>query len=68
MFLIGGGFHLCIGVDFAVKVITDTLKIVYSLKNVRRAAGDAGRLTGTTKKSNDVEVSASSIGGEGPGR
>ncbi|KAH7928581.1 heme peroxidase [Leucogyrophana mollusca] len=52
----GGGFHLCIGVSFAVQVITDTLKIIYSLKNVKRAPGDRGRLAGTTKIFNQVET------------
>ena len=57
--ILGGGFHLCIGVSFAVQVIADTLKTVYSLKNVRRASGEAGRLTLITKTINDVEVSFS---------
>lgn len=52
----GGGFHLCIGVSFAIQVITDIVKVVYSLKNVKRAPGDAGRLVGTTKMFNEVEV------------
>ncbi|KAF8627576.1 hypothetical protein AX15_004356 [Amanita polypyramis BW_CC] len=52
----GGGFHLCIGVSFAVQVISDTLRIVYNLKNVQRAPGDAGRLVGITKSINAVET------------
>ncbi|KDQ11181.1 hypothetical protein BOTBODRAFT_114735 [Botryobasidium botryosum FD-172 SS1] len=52
----GGGFHLCIGVDFAVQVILEILKIVYTLEDLKPAPGDAGRLVGTTKIFNDVET------------
>jgi len=52
----GGGFHLCIGVDFAVQVIAETLKIVYGLNNVTRAPGESGKLATTTKIFNLVET------------
>jgi hypothetical protein len=47
---------LCIGVDFAIDVIAEILKIVLTLKNVRRGPGDSGRLVKTTKIFNLVEV------------
>jgi hypothetical protein len=53
---VGGGFHLCIGVDFAINVILDIVKIVFSLKNVRRGPGDSGRLVKVAKIFNLVEV------------
>uniref|UniRef100_A0A8H8CDX0 Heme peroxidase n=1 Tax=Psilocybe cubensis TaxID=181762 RepID=A0A8H8CDX0_PSICU len=40
----GTGFHGCPGVAYARKAIVEAVKIVFSLKNVRRAAGDAGTL------------------------
>ncbi|KAH7885086.1 heme peroxidase [Phlebopus sp. FC_14] len=52
----GGGFHQCIGVAFAVRVIADTLKVVYSLKNVRRGPGDSGHMHKITKVINEVET------------
>ncbi|KAF8628091.1 hypothetical protein AX15_004094 [Amanita polypyramis BW_CC] len=59
----GGGFHLCIGVSFAIQVISEILRIVYNLKNVQRAPGDAGRLVGTTKIFNLVEVGPQQVRG-----
>ncbi|KAF5338872.1 hypothetical protein D9611_008746 [Ephemerocybe angulata] len=52
----GGGFHLCIGVDFAINVILDIIKVVFSLKNIRRGKGDSGRLVKVTKIFNLVET------------
>ncbi|KAJ7278558.1 heme peroxidase [Mycena rebaudengoi] len=40
----GTGFHGCPGVDYAVQTITETLKVVFKLKNVRRAPGNAGKM------------------------
>ena len=57
IYSIGGGFHQCIGVNFAVRVITDILKIAYTMKNVQRAPGDSGRMHKITKVINEVEVS-----------
>lgn len=52
----GGGFHLCIGVDFAINVIAELVKIVFSLKNFRRGPGDSGKLVLITKTFNAVET------------
>ncbi|RXW15244.1 hypothetical protein EST38_g10604 [Candolleomyces aberdarensis] len=52
----GGGFHLCIGVDFAIDVIAEILKIILPLKGLRRGPGDSGRLVKTTKIFNLVET------------
>lgn len=54
--IVGGGFHLCIGVDFAINVILDLVKVVFSLKNVRRGPGGSGHLVKVTKTFNLVEV------------
>jgi len=40
----GGGFHSCIGVNYAQKSIVEAVKIIFSLKNIRRAPGPAGTL------------------------
>ncbi|CAL1708758.1 unnamed protein product [Somion occarium] len=40
----GGGFHNCPGVNFAQQTIPEILRVVFSLKNVRRAPGAAGRM------------------------
>ncbi|KAI0783170.1 heme peroxidase [Abortiporus biennis] len=40
----GGGFHMCPGVDFSQKVIVEIMKLVFSLKNIRRAPGTPGRM------------------------
>ncbi|KAI0789558.1 heme peroxidase [Abortiporus biennis] len=40
----GAGFHNCPGTDFTQRVIVEIMKIVFSLKNVRRADGTAGRM------------------------
>ena len=47
---------MCIGVDFAIDVIAEIVKIIFSLKNVRRGPGDSGRLVKTTKIFNLAEV------------
>ncbi|KAF4623505.1 hypothetical protein D9613_002388 [Agrocybe pediades] len=40
----GTGFHTCPGVEYAQKAIVEALKVIFSLKNIRRAPGDAGTL------------------------
>jgi hypothetical protein len=40
----GTGFHLCPGVNYAQKAIVEAVKVIFSLKNVRRAPGAAGTL------------------------
>ncbi|KDR77934.1 hypothetical protein GALMADRAFT_244901 [Galerina marginata CBS 339.88] len=40
----GTGFHGCPGVNYAQKAMVEVFKVVFSLKNLRRASGDAGTL------------------------
>jgi len=40
----GAGFHSCPGLNYAQKAIVEAVKIIFSLKNVRRAPGAAGTL------------------------
>ena len=51
----GVGFHNCIGTEYSVQTITEILRVVFKLQNVRRAPGDAGRLTGFTEIVNETE-------------
>nr|GAT46932.1 heme peroxidase [Mycena chlorophos] len=47
--LLGAGFHHCLGATFVEPVIAEVLKVIFGLKNVRRAPGDMGRLAGFTQ-------------------
>ncbi|CAL1694713.1 unnamed protein product [Somion occarium] len=40
----GSGFHVCPGVDFTLMTATEIMKIIFSLPNLRRAPGAAGRM------------------------
>ncbi|TCD62866.1 hypothetical protein EIP91_006272 [Steccherinum ochraceum] len=42
----GAGFHGCPGVNYSEQTIPEILKIVFSLKNIRRAPGQAGKMAG----------------------
>ncbi|KAJ6607611.1 heme peroxidase [Mycena sp. CBHHK59/15] len=52
----GTGFHGCPGVAYAEQTIADTLKVVFKLKNVRRAAGNAGKLAAIKTVVNETET------------
>ncbi|TFK58570.1 heme peroxidase, partial [Pluteus cervinus] len=52
----GTGFHTCPGVTYAVQTIAEIVKVVFKLKNVRRAPGNAGRLAGFTEIINETET------------
>ncbi|KAJ6500909.1 heme peroxidase [Mycena sanguinolenta] len=52
----GAGFHTCPGVSYAEQTIAEIIKVVFELKNVRRAAGNAGRLAGFRMKVNETET------------
>jgi len=52
----GAGFHNCAGVEYAVQTIAEILRVVFKLQNVRRAPGDAGRLSGFTEIVNETET------------
>jgi hypothetical protein len=41
--------------DFAIDAITEMVRIILGQKNVRRAAGDAGRLVGFKKTTKETE-------------
>ncbi|TFK61373.1 heme peroxidase [Pluteus cervinus] len=40
----GAGFHCCVGADSSVQTIAEILKVLFKLKNLRRAPGNAGKL------------------------
>jgi len=52
----GTGFHACPGVDYAQKAIVEFFKVVFSLKNLRRASGDAGTLRRFTEIAYETET------------
>ena len=52
----GSGFHNCAGVEYSVQTIAEILRVVFKLQNVRRAAGDAGKLSGFTEVVNETET------------
>ncbi|KAF9553362.1 heme peroxidase [Agrocybe pediades] len=52
----GTGFHLCIGVNYAQKSIVEAVRVVFGLKNVRRAPGDAGSLKRITDIVHEAET------------
>ena len=52
----GTGFHNCPGVTYAEQTITEIVKVVFKLKNVRRAAGNAGKLVGFKTVINETET------------
>ena len=52
----GAGFHNCIGAEYAEQTIAEMLRVVFKLQNVRRAPGDAGRLSGFTEIVNETET------------
>jgi linoleate 10R-lipoxygenase len=50
----GSGFHKCPGANLAQLMIVELIKIVFKLKNVRRAPGDAGKMPGFTEVTHDT--------------
>ncbi|KAF9257871.1 heme peroxidase [Marasmius fiardii PR-910] len=50
----GVGFHKCLGVAFAEQTITEIVRVVFRLKNVRRAPGNDGKLVGFTELQNET--------------
>jgi linoleate 10R-lipoxygenase len=52
----GTGFHVCPGVSYAEQTIAEILKVVFKLKNVRRAPGYAGKLNGFTLVANETKT------------
>ncbi|KAJ6583033.1 heme peroxidase [Mycena vulgaris] len=52
----GSGFHNCPGVTYAEQTIAEIVKVVFKLKNVRRAAGHTGKLAGFKKIVNETET------------
>ncbi|THV00228.1 heme peroxidase [Dendrothele bispora CBS 962.96] len=54
--LFGAGFHSCIGQQFAQYTIAEIVKVVFGLKNIRRAPGPHGKLTGYTAKINETDT------------
>ncbi|KAK1217118.1 hypothetical protein PQX77_020235 [Marasmius sp. AFHP31] len=52
----GTGFHKCPGTTYSEQTITEILKVVFSLKNVRRAPGNDGKLLGFKKIVNETPI------------
>ncbi|KAG6806626.1 hypothetical protein H0H92_010617, partial [Tricholoma furcatifolium] len=52
----GTGFHNCPGTAYAQLTIVEIIKAVFSLKNVRRAPGDAGKLHGFSEIIHETET------------
>ncbi|KAG6835869.1 hypothetical protein H0H93_013782, partial [Arthromyces matolae] len=52
----GTGFHVCPGTNYSQLTILEILKSVFSLKNVRRAPGDAGKLQGFSEIIHETET------------
>jgi len=52
----GAGFHNCPGTAFASEAITEIVKSIFKLKNLRRAPGNAGKLQGFTEIINQTET------------
>jgi len=52
----GAGLHNCIGTEYAEQTIAEILRVVFKLQNVRRASGDAGRLSGFTEVVTETEI------------
>jgi len=52
----GVGFHLCPGATYAVQTIAEIVKVVFKLKNIRRAPGDAGKLIRFTEIVHETET------------
>lgn len=50
----GTGFHKCLGVDLAPLTVVQLLKVVFKLKNVRRAPGNAGKLLGFSETHRNI--------------
>ncbi|KAJ7340010.1 heme peroxidase, partial [Mycena albidolilacea] len=52
----GTGFHNCPGVTYAEQTIAEIVKVVFGLKNVRRAPGNDGHLAGFKTIINETET------------
>ncbi|KAF8957351.1 heme peroxidase [Flammula alnicola] len=52
----GSGFHNCIGTAFTYLTIAEIVKVVFKLKNVRRAEGDTGTLKRFSELVNDTDT------------
>lgn len=52
----GSGFHNCPGTAYSYQTIAEIVKVVFSLKNLRRAPGDAGKLQRFTENIYETET------------
>jgi linoleate 10R-lipoxygenase len=52
----GTGFHACAGVAYSEQTIAEIVRVVFSLNNVRRAPGAAGKLAGFKTTVNETET------------
>ena len=53
---LGTGFHECLGLQLSEETISEILKVMFQLKNLRRADGSVGRLLGAINSSDGGEV------------
>ena len=49
------GFHECLGLHFSEHTIPEVLKVIFRLKNLRRAEGAPGRLAGFNLPTNGTD-------------
>ncbi|KAF9477868.1 heme peroxidase [Pholiota conissans] len=52
----GAGFHNCIGTAFTYTVIGEMMKVIFKLRNIRRAPGDAGQLKRIVESINETDT------------
>ncbi|KAL0959663.1 hypothetical protein HGRIS_011365 [Hohenbuehelia grisea] len=52
----GTGFHNCPGTTYAQQTIAEIVRVIFTLKNLRRAPGDMGKLQGFTEVIHDTET------------
>jgi linoleate 10R-lipoxygenase len=52
----GSGFHECLGLNLSEQTIPEIIKVIFRLKNLRRAEGVAGRLAGFLLPSNGTDA------------
>jgi len=50
----GYGFHACPGYEMSLVTIVEMVRVIFSLKNIRRAPGDAGKLQKITTIKNET--------------
>ncbi|KAJ8518487.1 hypothetical protein ONZ45_g4459 [Pleurotus djamor] len=52
----GSGYHNCIGTTYSQVAIAEILKVIFGLKNIRRAPGSVGRIPGYQEMVRETEM------------